>query len=93
MKFNVVLDCTPDEARRFLGLPDLAPMQQRVMDALERRMVDAIEGTDTQKLLDQWMPFGTKGLEQWQALWGQLSQAAMGFPRPPSGDDKKPKRG
>ena len=92
MKFNVVVDCTPDEARRFLGLPDLAPMQQRVMDALERRMVDAIEGTDTQKLLDQWMPFVTKGLEQWQALWGQLSQAAMGFPRPPA-DEKKPKRG
>jgi hypothetical protein len=92
MKFNVVVDCTPDEARRFLGLPDLAPMQQRVMDALERRMVDAIEGTDTQKLLDQWMPFGTKGLEQWQALWGQLSQAAMGFPRP-TADEKKPKRG
>lgn len=92
MKFNVVLDCTPEEARRFLGLPDLVPMQQHVMEALERRMVEAIEGTETQKLLDQWMPFGSKGLEQWQGLWSQLAQSAMGFPRPPAADEKKPKK-
>ena len=28
MKVNIEVDCTPDEARRFLGLPDVAPMQQ-----------------------------------------------------------------
>jgi Family of unknown function (DUF6489) len=85
VKINVEVDCTPEEARHFLGLPEVAPMQQRVLEAMERRLVEAIDGTDTQKLLDQWLPLGTKGLEQWQGLWTQLAQAAMGFPKPPSG--------
>ena len=47
MKVNIEVDCTPDEARRFLGLPDVAPMQQAVMEAMEQRLVDAIASTDT----------------------------------------------
>jgi hypothetical protein len=53
VKINVEVDCTPAEARHFLGLPEVAPMQQRVLEAMERRLVEAIDGTDTQKLLDQ----------------------------------------
>ena len=41
MKVNIEVDCTPDEARRFLGLPDVAPMQQTVMEAMEQRLVEA----------------------------------------------------
>ena len=87
MKVNIEVDCTPDEARRFLGLPDVAPMQQTVMAAMEKRLVDTIQATDTQKLLDQWLPLGLKGMEQWQSLWTQLAQSAAGLPRQP----RKPK--
>lgn len=87
MKVNIEVDCTPDEARRFLGLPDVAPMQQTVIAAMEQRLVDAISTTDVKQLMDQWSPFGTKGVEQWQSLWGQLAQTAAGFPKPA----KKPK--
>ena len=80
MKINIEVDCTPDEARRFLGLPDIADMQQRVISAMEQRLVDAISGSDPQKLMDTWLPFGVKGMEQWQALWSQLAQTAAGFP-------------
>ena len=83
MKINVEVDCTPDEARRFLGLPDVAPMQQTVMAAMEQRLVDTIQATDTQKLLEQWLPLGMKGVEQWQAMWTQVAQAAAGLPRAP----------
>jgi hypothetical protein len=81
MKVNIEVDCTPDEARRFLGLPDVAPMQQSVMSAMEKRLMEAITSTDTQKLMEQWLPFSVKGMEQWQALWNQIAQAAGGFPR------------
>ena len=81
MKVNIEVDCTPDEARRFLGLPDVAPMQQTVMAAMEKQLVDTIQATDSQKLLDQWLPLGMKGVEQWQSLWTQLSQTAAGLPR------------
>ena len=87
MKVNIEVDCTPDEARRFLGLPDVAPMQQTVLAAMEQRLVDTIQATDTQKLLEQWLPLGLKGVEQWQSLWTQLAQSAAGLPRGP----RKPK--
>ena len=76
MKVNVEIDCTPDEARRFLGLPDVAPMQETVMAAMEQRLLDTIKATDSQTLLDQWVPLGMKGIEQWQAMWTQVAQAA-----------------
>ena len=50
MKVNIEVDCTPDEARRFLGLPDVAPLQQTVMAAMEKQLVDTIQATDSQKL-------------------------------------------
>ena len=81
MKVNIEVDCTPDEARRFLGLPDVAPMQQTVMAAMEKRLVDTIASTDAQQLMSQWLPAGVPGLEQWQAMWSQLAQTAAGLPR------------
>lgn len=81
MKVNIEVDCTPDEARRFMGLPDVAPMQQTVMAAMEKRLVDTIQATDSQQLLDQWLPIGMKGVEQWRSLWTQLAQTAAGLPR------------
>jgi hypothetical protein len=82
MKINIEIDCTPDEARRFMGLPEVAPMQQRVIDAMESRLVDAIAKTETNQLVETWLPLGMKGIEQWQQLWTQLAAAASGMPRP-----------
>ena len=31
MKITVNVDCTPEEARSFLGLPDVQPLQAAVM--------------------------------------------------------------
>ena len=35
MKITVDVDCTPEEARRFLGLPDVAPMQEAMMAQMQ----------------------------------------------------------
>ena len=34
MKVTIEIDCTPDEARVFMGLPDVKPMQAAVMASL-----------------------------------------------------------
>ena len=31
MKFTVNVECTPEEARAFMGLPDVQPMQEAMM--------------------------------------------------------------
>lgn len=76
MKINIQIDCTPEEARRFFGLPDVEPVQRRVMEALEKRLTEAVQSADTATLFDQWMPLTLKGIEQWQNFWTQFAAAA-----------------
>ncbi|HEX2528318.1 MAG TPA: DUF6489 family protein [Geminicoccus sp.] len=82
MKVSIDIDCTPEEARQFLGLPDVAPMQKSLMDTLEKRLSDAINATDTKQLMETWLPL-SKGLEQWQTIWTQMMATATGM-RPPN---------
>ena len=79
MKVNIEIDCTPDEARRFFGLPEVAPMQERIMAELEARLMRAITDTDPQKLVENWLPLTMRGLESWQTLWSQMAAAAGGY--------------
>lgn len=87
MKVSVDIDCTPEEARHFLGLPDVAPMQKSLMDTLEKRISDSINATDTKQLMETWLPL-SKGLEQWQTIWGQMMATATGM-KPNAPKDEK----
>lgn len=55
MKITVNIDCTPAEARAFMGLPDFEPMQKRAMDELEKRMMDSLERYSPETLLKMWL--------------------------------------
>ncbi len=54
MKVTVEIDCTPDEARAFLGLPDVRPMQAAMMDALEQQAVQAAGHFAPDAMLKLW---------------------------------------
>jgi hypothetical protein len=41
VKINIDLDCTPEKAREFFGLPKIQAMQQAVMARVERQTLDA----------------------------------------------------
>ncbi len=78
MKVTINIDCTPEEARLFLGLPMVGPMQEALMDKLEQRMTDYLDATSPEALLKTWLPAGVQGIEQLQkAFWSQF-QDAMG---------------
>ncbi len=79
MKITFDVDCTPQEARAFLGLPDVAPMQAAVMEELGKRLSAGLEATDPETLMKTWMPLGVAGLEQAQKMfWSQMGKAAKG---------------
>ncbi len=69
MKITVDVDCTPQEARAFLGLPDVAPVQEAFVEALHKRMAEAIAAMDGDAMLKAWMPDGMAGWEQWREMW------------------------
>jgi uncharacterized protein DUF6489 len=66
MKVTVNVDCTPLEAREFMGLPNVQPMQANVMKQLEKQMMDNIDKMTPEAILKNWMSFAP---EQFQELF------------------------
>lgn len=69
MKMTLNVDCTPAEAREFLGLPDLRPLQSSVLDKLEQRMSASLDQLSPEALLQRWLYFGAGGATQVQELF------------------------
>ena len=82
MKVNVEVNCTPEEARAFFGLPDLGPMQQRVMGEIEERLRSSLNAMNPETIFKTWLPASMQGVEQMQqlqqAFWSQLANIASG---------------
>ena len=71
MKIHLDIDCSPEEARAFFGLPNVAPMQDAVMKEMQDRMMAAMKGTDAETLFKTWLPAGAAGFEQLQKMFWQ----------------------
>ncbi len=73
MKINIEIDYTPDEARKFLGLPDVSALQEALMKQVETQMASALKGMEPEAMLKAWLPAGMEGLDQMQkAFWSQF---------------------
>ncbi len=80
MKLNMELDCTPQEARELLGLPDIRPMQSAVMGRVEKQMLDAAELLSPEGLLRTWLSLVPIGSEQYRRTLGGLFRKAASAP-------------
>ena len=79
MKITIDFDATPDEARRFFGLPDVAPMQEALVAEMTQRMQASLAAMDPEALWRQWMPSSTTGgVDAMRQFWEQAMQSAMG---------------
>ena len=66
MKVTVEIDCTPDEARRFLGLPDVSKANEAYMDAALKAMQGVGSFEQMQEYAKQLAPMGQMGLKMFQ---------------------------
>jgi hypothetical protein len=64
MKVTIEMDMTPQEARAFMGLPDVAPLQQAMAEEIKERMRAAFDAGDPEGMMKAWMPLG--GAEAFQ---------------------------
>lgn len=88
MKFIFDIDCTPEEARRFLGLPDLGPLQERYMKELEERMSESLRALDPETLVKTWMPMTMQGWGEMQKMfWSQMGMDMTGMGAATSSSD------
>ncbi len=69
MKITFDIDCTPQEARAFFGLPDLAPLHDLYLDKMKSYVSDGLGPDDFERLARTWMPGMAEGFEKMRGLW------------------------
>ncbi|HVI52777.1 MAG TPA: DUF6489 family protein [Candidatus Sulfotelmatobacter sp.] len=74
MKITFDVDCTPEEARTFFGLPDVKSMQDSMMKKIEERMGANLDAMSPEALLKTWLPAGVQGMEQFQKMFWNAFQ-------------------
>ena len=78
------VDCTPEEARTFLGLPDLQPMQAAVMAEMEKRMMSELDRFSPETIMKSWMSLVPQNSEQMQDAFIRMFQQGFGSAKPPA---------
>ena len=73
MKVKIEIDCTPIEARDFLGLPDVKPMQEVMMDQMQAKMQENIANFTPDALMRSWFSFDPKVAERFQDMFMNMS--------------------
>jgi len=78
MKVTVEIDCTPAEARAFLGLPDVTPLNDRLVQEMQSRFDANAALLQPEELMKSWMSFGGQAQEQFFKLMGAAAGGAGG---------------
>ncbi len=90
MKVKFDIECTPQEARAFFGLPDVEPMQTALMKELEQRMQENIRSLDPETMLRTWLPATIQGWGEVQKMfWEQMGMPGSAGSSTASGQKKK----
>lgn len=76
MKVTIVVDCTPEEARTFMGLPDVKPMQAAVMASLEQQTVRAVDSFSPDAMLKLWFTTLPQMSSQMQDMFARMMSAS-----------------
>ncbi len=78
MKMTVEIDCTPLEAREFMGLPDVQPMQAAMMDKLQEKISANIDQFSPEAIIQNWFTFDPKMAERFQNMFVNMAGLGSG---------------
>ena len=81
MKLNVEIDCTPAEARAFLGLPDVSGLNDHLVAEMKKRVDANIAMAAPEELMKNWFAFGGQATDQFMKLMSAAS-SGMGGAKP-----------
>ncbi len=77
MKVKVEVECTPVEARAFMGLPDVTPLNEALVAEMQSRMQENIRLLGPDQVMKFWTAFGGQAQEQFRTL--MTAAAGTGF--------------
>lgn len=73
MKVNINIECTPEEARAFMGLPDVSILNEQLVSEMAKRMTGNLDAMEPDALMRNWMSLGGEWQKQ---MMGLMTQAA-----------------
>ena len=78
MKFRVEADCTPVEARAFLGLPDVTPLNEQMVREMSSRLGSNMSMLKPEELMKSWMSLGGQAQEQFMKMMTSAAAGGLG---------------
>ena len=76
MKINIEIDCTPEEARNFMGLPDVGKANAVYVDMMSKAMQSVSDTEKLQEYARQLAPMGQAGFKLFQSFIEGASTAS-----------------
>jgi hypothetical protein len=64
MKFTIDIECTPEEARTFLGLPDVTEMQKSMLNDYQQHFKESLASLDPETMFTAMSQGMTKGMPE-----------------------------
>ena len=78
MKMNIEIDCTPEEARKFMGLPDVEQANAIYIDSITKAMQGVTNVEQMEEYAKQLAPMGQMGMKMFQSFVEGATLAAAG---------------
>ncbi len=76
MKVNIEIECSPEEARRFMGLPDVDKANAVYVDAIAKAMKGVTSTDQLHDYAQQLAPMGQMGLKMFQTFVENATRTA-----------------
>ena len=78
MKVHIEIDCTPEEARTFMGLPDVGKANAVYVDMMSNAMKGVSNTEQLQEYARQLAPMGQAGFKLFQSFMEGANAARTG---------------
>lgn len=78
MKITIEVDCTPEEARNFMGLPDVSAANNIYVENITKAMSGVSNPAQLQEYASALAPMGQVGLKLFQSFVESGMKAASG---------------
>lgn len=72
MKVNIELEMTPEEFREAMGLPDVQPFQEELMNKMREQMEAGVDGYDPLSLFKPFVSQGFDSVSSYQKMMMDL---------------------
>ena len=76
MKMRIEVECTPVEARQFMGLPDVTMLNESLVEEMTKRMQANMQMMAPEALMKSWMAAGAQAQETFMGLMSAGAAAA-----------------